>query len=156
MEDGLGFFGSLALGRIASAVDSAADWRAAEDLFRGMRHRAELADQQGALGDVIAQYNQLVDEHNRVADVARQWMRWGDERKREIAQLKQDLAQANQRAQHAESQLAAVQDAKRLTVEKLDSLEKSHRFAAESLERLRSEYDDLAWAHKRLKEGGAT
>lgn len=110
----------------------------------------------GEINAVVSQYNELVARYNKLHCIAEEWMRWGDDRKRDIAQLKQDLTQANQRAQDAEGYLAAVQNAKRLTDEKLDSLEKSHRFASEALERLRSEYDDLAWAHKRLKEGGAS
>jgi hypothetical protein len=110
MDDGLGFFGNLALGRIAGAIDANADAQATVNFFEGLRHRQEIEAHESAINEVVLQYNQLVQEFNRVVGVARQWMNWGEEKKSQIAQLKQELATASQRARDAEAREADVRE----------------------------------------------
>jgi chromosome segregation ATPase len=66
--------------------------------------------QDDAINDVILKYNHLVREFNQLFDVARQWQSFGEAKKQQIAQLRQDLANANQRALDAEAREADLRE----------------------------------------------
>ncbi len=146
MDEGLGFFGNLALGRLASSADANADWRATEAFFRGIRRRGKIAAQQANLENVIGQYNQLAAEYNYAVDVAKQWMSWGEARKQQIAQLKPDLAAANRRAEDSAAREADLR-------ERLDAAEGYIQVMGKNAERQESEVNRLLIEIEHLKRG---
>lgn len=110
MDEGPNFVASWALGRVAGALDANANAQATLAFFDGLRHRGRIAAQQETIDTVIGQYNQLAADYNYVVDVAKQWMSWGEARKQQIAQLKQDLAAANRRAEDSAAREADLRE----------------------------------------------
>lgn len=139
----LGFFDSVALGMIAGDTVSR-DWpRLAAEAGVTRRFRNDAASQDQLIGELITENDHLRTHFEALAAAAQQVERKANEVEGQVAQLRQELAHANERARQAEAREAEARKAHEQAEAYITLLGESANAREGEINRLYSEIERL-------------